>query len=91
MEISAFLVVALVTNVGVSQMKRVISVIAATVLPGSAIADPGHIIVAAGHDHWVAGAALGAAVAVAGLAWLKGRREDKAETGEAADGEEAEA
>lgn len=51
------------------------------VLPQAVLAHPGHLTDLAGHDHWVAGAAIGAAV-LAGL-WgvLKGRKTDaKAET-----------
>lgn len=58
-------------------------------LPGTAWAHAGHIEALAGHDHWVAGAAIGLAVGVAVWGWLKGR---DAGAGEAeADSDEAEA
>ncbi|MCB5200159.1 hypothetical protein SAMN05428995_101855 [Loktanella sp. DSM 29012] len=46
----------------------------------TAAAHPGHIVDAAGHNHWVAGIALGAAGLAALLGALKGRktREKKA-------------
>lgn len=48
-------------------------------LATGAQAHPGHLTDLAGHDHWVAGAAIGAAV-LAGL-WgaLKGKKEDVAD------------
>ena len=51
-------------------------------LPAPALSHPGHWADLAGHDHWVAGAAIGAAV-LAGL-WgaLKGKGQ-RAETDEA--------
>ena len=64
-------------------------------LPGAAAAHPGHLAAAAGHDHWIAGAAIAAGIGIAAWAILKGRRETEAaeapegETDEAA--EEAEA
>ncbi len=39
-----------------------------------AVAHPGHLADAAGHDHWVAGAAIGAAIAVGLWGTLKDRR-----------------
>ncbi|WP_425053224.1 DUF6732 family protein [Psychromarinibacter sp. S121] len=56
--------------------------IAASLLPGAALAHPGHLAEAAGHNHWIGLAALGAAVAVAGWAILKGRKDKEAETSE---------
>jgi hypothetical protein len=47
---------------------------------GPAMAHPGHLAAGlAGHDHWVAGAAIGAALAAGVLAALKGRRRPQAE------------
>jgi hypothetical protein len=43
--------------------------------PFPALAHLGHVGDLAGHDHWVAGAAAGAAVAVGVWGWLKGREE----------------
>ncbi len=39
-----------------------------------AMADPGHISNVAGHDHWVAGIAVGAAVAISLWGILKERK-----------------
>ncbi|MXU64041.1 hypothetical protein GSH16_01180 [Rhodobacteraceae bacterium KN286] len=51
-----------------------------------AAAHAGHLADAAGHDHWVAGIALGAAVATAAWAILKDRKakgaQDAAESAE---------
>ena len=62
-----------------------------TIAPCAAFADPGHIIASGGHDHWAAGIALGAAIAVVAWGWLKGRDEDAEDGGDAIDGDEAEA
>ena len=40
----------------------------------SASAHPGHLVDAAGHNHWVAGIALGAAGIAIALGALKGRK-----------------
>ena len=50
----------------------------------AALAHPGHLVEAAGHNHWLAGAALGAAVVIGALATIRGLRRP---TGEAADAE----
>ena len=42
-----------------------------------AAAHPGHLVDAAGHNHWVAGIALGAAGIAIALGAIKGRREKK--------------
>ncbi len=55
--------------------------------PGAAHAHVGHLGEMAGHDHVVAGVALGAAVAVAAWGWLKG---GKAEESHASDDDEPE-
>ncbi len=62
-------------------MLRVISpVLALGVMSAPAMAHVGHLGDLAGHDHWVAGAAIGAAVAIGLYGALKGRRKaDKAE------------
>lgn len=46
----------------------------ALMMAGAANAHPGHLVDAAGHNHWVAGAAIGAAIAVGVWGALKGRR-----------------
>ena len=55
--------------------------------PLSAMAHPGHLTDLAGHDHWVAGAAIGIAVGLGLWQAAKGRRgkpetEQDPETGE---------
>lgn len=57
----------------------------------AAHAHPGHLVDAAGHNHWVAGAAIGAAIAVGVWGMLKGRhRSDaKADASETDDRQEA--
>lgn len=47
---------------------------AAAILPATAQAHPGHLADLAGHHHWVAGAAIGAAVAAGVLGVLLGGR-----------------
>lgn len=44
-----------------------------TVFAGPALAHPGHLAGLAGHDHWVAGAAIGLAAALGLWGALKGR------------------
>jgi len=59
---------------------------------GSANAHPGHLVDAAGHDHWVAGAAIGAAIAVGLWGALKGKRktsESRDDGGRSEDRQEA--
>ncbi|MDT0681340.1 DUF6732 family protein [Roseicyclus sp. F158] len=55
---------------------------AALLLPTAATAHPGHVAeTAAGHDHWVAGAAIGIAIVLFALGiWreVKGRRANAA-------------
>lgn len=43
---------------------------------GAAVAHPGHLIEAAGHDHWLAGVAIGAAIAAGIWGALKGEAEE---------------
>jgi hypothetical protein len=57
-------------------------------LPSAASAHLGHFGALAGHDHWVAGAAIGAAVAVAAWGVLAGK---KARTSEEKAGQDADA
>lgn len=44
---------------------------------GSAQAHPGHLIELAGHDHWVAGAAIGLAILLGIRGALKGKPQDE--------------
>ena len=46
---------------------------------GAANAHVGHLGELAGHDHWVAAGAIGAAIAVAGWNILKGKKDKEAE------------
>lgn len=50
--------------------------------PAAASAHVGHLGEVAGHDHWVAGIAIGAAVAVGVWGWWKGRKDEPAATAE---------
>lgn len=48
-------------------------------LASPAFAHPGHLEVLAGHDHWVAGAAIGLAIAVGIWGALKGKKDPETE------------
>ena len=54
---------------------RIFLTLMMTVLAQSAAAHPGHLIEAAGHDHWVAGAAIGLAILAGIWGALKGEAE----------------
>ncbi|SHI84426.1 DUF6732 family protein [Wenxinia saemankumensis] len=56
---------------------------------GPAAAHPGHLAGLAGHDHWVAGAAIGLAIALGLWGALRGER--KADPEDEAEGEEQQA
>ena len=58
---------------------------------GSAWAHPGHLAGLAGHDHWVAGAAIGIAVVIGLLGALKGRKDEGETAGEDEDADAEEA
>jgi hypothetical protein len=47
----------------------------AVLIAGPAAAHPGHIADLAGHNHWLAGAAIGAAIAAAIWGHLKGKKD----------------
>lgn len=51
-------------------------------LPTGALAHVGHLGEVAGHDHWVAGAAIGAAILVGLWGAWKGRKEKEPEVRE---------
>ncbi|MDX1781518.1 MAG: DUF6732 family protein [Thalassovita sp.] len=55
---------------------------------GQAAAHPGHLAEVAGHGHWLAGVAIGAAIAIGLWAGLKGKAETEAEADEAEEAEE---
>ena len=59
-------------------MKALISGIVLLVPAGAAVGDPGHLIAVGGHDHLVAGIAIGAAVTVGLWGLLKGRQQPEA-------------
>ena len=65
----------------------------AGLLPLPALAHPGHIVAEAGHNHWVAGAAIAAAAGIAIWAAWKGRKsrdaEQEAEEAAEAEGDDA--
>lgn len=54
-------------------------------------AHPGHLADLAGHDHWVAGAAIGLAIALGLYGALKGKKAQDAPEADAGDGGEDEA
>ncbi|TNE68009.1 DUF6732 family protein [Celeribacter ethanolicus] len=54
-----------------------------TLLATPALAHPGHLGEMAGHNHWLAGAAIGAAIAIAIWGAIKGKKEDEAEAADA--------
>lgn len=56
-----------------------------------AAAHPSHLAGVAGHDHWVAGAAIGLAVVIGLLGVLKGEKDQGEETADEQDLETAEA
>lgn len=58
---------------------------------GPTLAHPGHLADLAGHDHWVAGAAIGIAVVIGLLGALKGRKDESEEVVEDDDSDPAEA
>ncbi len=58
-------------------MKRFLVFLLA-LLPGAAMAHPGHLAEVAGHDHIIAGIAIGVAIGVAVWGALKGKRDDEA-------------
>ncbi|SMY06501.1 DUF6732 family protein [Flavimaricola marinus] len=55
---------------------------------GPAAAHPGHLAGLAGHDHWVAGAAIGAAILIGLWGAIKGKRKDEDVEDEAEDEQE---
>jgi len=63
--------------------------LALALLPAAAMAHPGHLAGQMGHDHWVAGAAIGAAVAIGIWGAIKGRRARRAEKAAEASAEAA--
>ncbi|SFR33349.1 DUF6732 family protein [Litoreibacter janthinus] len=73
-------------------MTRIFITLTLAILAAPASAHVGHFGEFAGHDHWVAGAALGAALAVSIWGALKGKKdEEDAEADTSDDAEEEEA
>ena len=70
-----------------------IPAVAGGLLPaaGPALAHPGHLVEAAGHNHWLAGAALGAAVVIGAWAAIRGLRRPATEAEAEAEPEGGEA
>jgi hypothetical protein len=58
-------------------------------IAGPASAHIGHFGELAGHDHWIAATAIGAAIAVSGLSWWKDRKAKDQATNEKPQDEEA--
>jgi hypothetical protein len=67
---------------------RNLLIIVMIAISGPVAADPGHIGLLAGHDHWVAGAAIGIAI-IAGLAGALSGKSDDADADDTQDEEEA--
>ena len=67
-------------------MFRTISTLWLSLFAAPAAAHPGHLAELAGHNHWVAGAAIGAAIALGLWGALKGKKAD-VEVGADADAE----
>lgn len=63
-------------------MRQLIAPLFLLPLAGPAAAHPGHLAGLSGHDHWVAGAAIGVAVAVGIWGAIKGRRRGESAGGE---------
>lgn len=68
---------------------RLACLISALLTATAAHADPGHLTNVAGHDHWLAAGALGAAVVILLVAALKGRKREEGPDAEAAEDEGA--
>jgi hydrogenase/urease accessory protein HupE len=61
-------------------LRLIMPALALAAISTPALAHVGHLGDLAGHDHWVAGAAIGAAIAIGVYGALKGRRKtEKAE------------
>jgi len=56
---------------------RYLTLVVLALFAGPAVADPGHLAEVAGHSHWVAGAAIGLAIALGLGGILKGKSKTK--------------
>ena len=54
-------------------MQRLAALVPALLVSFPALADPGHLTEERGHTHWIALAALGAAIAVGIVGYLRGQ------------------
>lgn len=71
-------------------MLRTTSILIGLLLASPALAHPGHLAGLAGHDHWVAGAAIGLAVLVGIWGAVKGGKKSESEVESDAEGSEDE-
>lgn len=71
-------------------MLRTTSILFGFLLASPALAHPGHLAGLAGHDHWVAGAAIGLAVLVGIWGAVKGGKKSEGEVESDAEGSEDE-
>jgi hypothetical protein len=74
-----------------SAMRHILLPTIPLIMPGMAAAHPGHMTDLAGHDHWVAGAAIGLAIALGLWGALKGGRSEEKAEGTDEQGDEAKA
>jgi len=71
-------------------MLRTTSILFGLLLASPALAHPGHLAGLAGHDHWVAGAAIGLAVLVGIWGAVKGGKKSEGEVESDAEGSDDE-
>ena len=71
-------------------MLRTTSILFSLLLASPALAHPGHLAGLAGHDHWVAGAAIGLAVLVGIWGAVKGGKKSEGEVESDAEGSDDE-
>ncbi|MFY0692676.1 MAG: hypothetical protein JXR14_12230 [Paracoccaceae bacterium] len=69
-------------------MKALVPFCAGLLMASPAVAHVGHVGELAGHDHWVAGAAIGVAAAITLWGVLKGKKAAGQQPEEAGDSEE---
>jgi len=71
-------------------LPRLIALLAILLTPISSEAHVGHLVDAAGHDHLLAGAAIGIAIAIGVAGALKGRADDSEPREDDSSGEDPE-
>ncbi|WP_112320820.1 DUF6732 family protein [Oceanibium sediminis] len=69
-------------------MYRHLTIFTGLMLPGAALAHPGHVADVAGHDHWIALGAIGVAAGLGLWAVLKGRKAKAAASDDSAEAEQ---